>query len=40
VARLSRYRWSRSESESEQGDKSHGVDPKRDDLHMARVKSR
>ena len=29
---------SRSESESEQGDKSRGVDPKRGDLPMARVK--
>ena len=40
VARLSRLRWSRSESESEQGDESQGADPKPGDLSMARVKSR
>ena len=33
-------RWSRSESESEQGDELRGVDPKPGDLSMARVKSR
>ena len=38
--RLSRVRCSRSESESEQGDELHIVDPKRDDLPMARVKVR
>ena len=32
------FRRSRSESESEQGAKSLAVDPKRDDLPMARVK--
>ncbi len=29
---------SRSESKSEMGDKSQGVDPKRDDLGMVRMK--
>ena len=29
---------SRSESESEQGDKSHAIDPKPSDLSMGRVK--
>ena len=33
-------RCSRSESESEQGDESPGVDPKPGDLPMARVKLR
>jgi hypothetical protein len=30
---------SRSESESEQGDKSVGIDAKRDDLPLARLKA-
>jgi hypothetical protein len=30
--------WSRSESESEEGDELHAVDPKPCDLPMARVK--
>ena len=38
MARLSRERRSRSESESEQGVKSRGVDPKRDELDMDRLK--
>jgi hypothetical protein len=38
VARLSQYRRSRSESESEQGGKWRGVDPKPSELLMARVK--
>ncbi len=31
-------RWSRSESESEQGDKYVCIDPKPDDLSMSRLK--
>ena len=31
-------RWSRSESESEQGDKSAGVDAKPSDLPLSRLK--
>ena len=31
-------RWSRSESESEQGDKLRDADPKPGDLSMARLK--
>jgi hypothetical protein len=38
AARLSRYRCSRSESESEQGVQLHGLDPKPVDLRMDRVK--
>lgn len=38
VARLTRVWGSRSESESEEGVESRGVDPKRSDLPMARVK--
>ena len=38
AARLSRNRCSRSESESEQGVQSLGLDPKPVDLSMARMK--
>jgi hypothetical protein len=38
VARLSQYRRSHSESESEQGATWQGVDPKPSELLMARVK--
>jgi hypothetical protein len=40
VARLRVYAWSRSDSESEEGVKWRGADPKPGELPMARVKAR